>query len=282
MFAEGARIMTWSQKFVVIVALFLASCGNGQTAKAETLAHPDRRGAKIEYFAMKPNGTGPWPTLIFLHGHQDAMSRIGGRAFVDWGVLERYSKRGFLAVSISLPGYAGSSGPEDFAGPFSQHAVQAVVAKLKVQKIADPKRILIEGISLGAVTGALVAAHDRDLAGLVLISGLYDLPSYFSAPKTPAAIGIKLNMMKQTGGSLEALRSRSALFVASDIKANVLILNGAKDDRTDPVQAQRFADAIVASGGHATAHIFSDFGHQIPVKARDPEIDAFVDATLMR
>jgi dipeptidyl aminopeptidase/acylaminoacyl peptidase len=274
--------MGWSQRLILIVALFLASCGNEHNAKAEMLAHPDQQGAKIEYFAMKPSGAGPWPTLVFLHGHQDAMARIGGRAFVDWGVLERYSKRGYLAVSISLPGYGGSSGPEDFAGPFSQHAVQAVVGELKAKKMADSKRILIEGISLGAVTGALVAANDRDLAGLVLISGLYDLPSYFSAPKTPAAIGIKLNMTKQTGGSLEALRSRSALFVASDIKANVLILNGAKDDRTDPVQAQRFADAIVANGGQATAHIFSDFGHQIPVKVRDAEIDAFVEATLVR
>lgn len=264
-----------------MLALLLASCGSGHNAKAEMLAHPDRVGAMIEYFAVKPDGAGPWPTLVFLHGHQDAMSRIGGRAFVDWGVLERYSKRGFLAVSVSLPGYGKSDGPADFAGPFSQHAVQAVIGELKARRMADPKRVLIEGISLGAVTGALVAAREPDLAGLVLISGLYDLPDFLAAPKTPAAMGIKLAATNQTGGSLAALRSRSALFVASDIKANTLIINGAKDDRTDPDQAKRFAVAIAASGGRATAHIFPDFGHQIPVKARDAEIDAFIDAELL-
>lgn len=59
-----------------------------------------------------------------------------------------------------------------------------------------------------------------------------------------------------------------------------MILNGARDDRTDAVQARRLAAAINASGGRAKAHIYPDFGHEIPVEARDAEIRAFIEATL--
>lgn len=37
------------------------------------------------------------------------MATKGGKAFLDWGVLRDNAENGYLAVSISLPGYGGSS-----------------------------------------------------------------------------------------------------------------------------------------------------------------------------
>ena len=272
--------MHWSSRIALILVLSLTSCAEPARAQAEAVVHPDKAGAEIEYFVRKPSGAGPWPTLIFLHGYQRPPARPGGRAFVDWGVLDRFSNEGYLAVSVSLPGYGGSTGPEDFAGPFTQHSVEAVLAKLEAEGQADPDKVLIQGVSLGAVTGALVAVHNPRIAGLVLISGLYDLPSFFAHPKSAGAGQVKSALIQQTGGGDEALRSRSALLFASDIKAATLILNGAKDDRTDPDQARRLAEAIKAHGGQAQVHIYPGFGHEIPVKARDAEITAFINRTL--
>jgi len=265
---------------VLIVFLALAGCARPVDAGAEAVLHPDRAGAKIEYFLRRPKGAGPWPTLVFLHGHQPLLSRSGGRAFVTWGVLDRVAKQGYLAVSVSLPGYGGSSGPQDFAGPFSQHAVEAVLAKIESEGLAAPDKILIQGVSLGAVTGAFVAAHRPRLAGLVLISGLYDLPAFLAHPKTSGAEEIKAAIMRQTDGSEAALRLRSAIRVAASINASTLILNGAKDDRTDPDQAVRLAAMIKKHGGKAEVRVYPEFGHEIPVKAREAEIDAFIARTL--
>ena len=66
------------------------------------------------------------------------------------------------------------------------------------------------------------------------------------------------------------------------IRAATLILNGAQDDRTDPDQAIRFAAAIEAAEGRARARIYPEFGHAIPVRARDAEVNRFIDETLMR
>jgi dipeptidyl aminopeptidase/acylaminoacyl peptidase len=116
----------------------------------------------------------------------------------------------------------------------------------------------------------------------VLISGLYDLPSFFERPKSARARWVKAVAAAQTGGKLEALQSRSVLGKASQIRASTLILNGALDDRTDADQARRLGAAIKSGRGRAIVHIYPDFGHEIPVRARDAEITDFIDATLRR
>jgi dipeptidyl aminopeptidase/acylaminoacyl peptidase len=274
--------MHWFGRLALIASLSVTGWMPATSANAEIITHPDKLGAQIEYFMRKPTGTGPWPTMIFLHGHQPVLFRVGGKAFVDWGVLDRFAKKGYLSVSVSLPGFGGSSGPADFAGPFTQHAVEAVLARLVAEHQSTLNKVVIEGISLGAVTGALIATQDEHIAGVVLISGLYDLPTFLAHPKSAAAMSVKAAAIQQTGGGDQALRLRSALFLASRIKAKTLILNGGKDDRTDANQALLFANAINASGGHARAHVYPQFGHAIPVQARDAEVDAFVDATLGR
>jgi dipeptidyl aminopeptidase/acylaminoacyl peptidase len=268
------------QAFLLIIALFISACSRADATSGTTIPHPDKRGASVEYYVEQPAGRGPWKTVIFLHGHQGPMGRIGGKAYVNWGVLRRFADNGYLAVSVSLPGYGNSDGPEDFAGQFTQNAVNAVMTKLIADRQASPDKILIQGVSLGAVTAALLASQHSNVRGLVLISGLYDFPAYFTRPNSPAALQIREVLTQQTGGSLEALRSRSALLVAPQIRAATLIINGGNDDRTDPVQAKLFAATINANGGRATAHIYPQFGHEIPVQARDAEISRFINATL--
>ena len=270
-------VLLW---FALFLAIALSGCTRPANAIPNTIAHPDKAGAEIEYFEERPEGAGPWPTVIFLHGHQDALNRKGGLVFEKWGVLRQFAQKGYLAVSVSLPGYGGSSGPEDFAGPFTQNAVQAVMSKLIADHKAIADKVLIEGVSLGAVTAALLAQKNQQIAGLVLISGLYDFPSFLADPKTPGALAVKAAIYHQTGGSAEALEARSALREAAKIRAATLILNGAQDDRTDPDQARRLAAAISANGTKAIVHIYPDLGHAIPVRDRDAEVNSFIDATL--
>ena len=69
----------------------------------------------VELFLAKPDGQGPWPLIVFVHGHQSA-PRPGARVFirldrrpalatVDEGRLEQMRQRGYVAAAVSLAGY---------------------------------------------------------------------------------------------------------------------------------------------------------------------------------
>jgi dipeptidyl aminopeptidase/acylaminoacyl peptidase len=261
----------------------LIACSGHRIANAQTLSvpHPDDPSKKVEYFLEKPKGNGPWPTIVFLHGHQE-WPRAGGKDFVKWGVLDEFAGRGYLAVSISQPGYGGSTGPADFCGPLTQHAVAAVIAKLHADGYVKENKVLLQGVSRGAMVAGLVAEHDPSIRGIVLISGLYDLPAFAGHAKSAMAVSIVDSMKAETGGTVEALKARSLLTYAQDIKATALILNGAKDDRTDPDQARRLAEIINAHGGHARAIIYPEYGHQIPVDVRSKDVDPFIEQVLSK
>jgi dipeptidyl aminopeptidase/acylaminoacyl peptidase len=267
--------------FFPVLTLGSVSCSfhPGAHAEALTVRHPDDASKTVEYFLEKPAGTGPSPTVVFVHGHQQ-WPRPGAKDFVNWGVLNRFAKRGYIAVAISQPGYGASTGPADFCGTLTQHAISGVIQQLERERLVSPGKIVIEGISRGAIVASLLAAHDPSFAGIVLISGLYDLNDFVEKAKSGEAARIAQSILEETGGGSGELRARSALNFAREIKAQALIMNGALDDRTDPAQAQRLAREISSHGGQARAIIYTAYGHQIPVSVRDKEIDPFLDRIL--
>ena len=238
-----AKRMKVPHNILPLIAVLAACRATGVHAQSLSIAHPDDSSKHVEYFLKKPGGKGPWPTVVFLHGHQEGL-RPGGKDFVTWGILDRFANRGYLAVAVSQPGYGLSSGPADFCGPDTQHAVSAVITKLRRDGDSALDRVVIEGISRGALVAGLIAAEDRSIAGIILISGLYDLPRFIANPKSSEARLVAQSIIEETGGGSDALQKRSVLHFARNIKTAAIIMNGGKDDRTDPEQARRLATEI--------------------------------------
>ena len=65
-----------------------------------------------------------------------------------------------------------------------------MIAKLRSDGYVLDNRILIAGVSRDAMVGGLVATHDASIRGIVLISGLYDLPSYERAAKSQVSLSV--------------------------------------------------------------------------------------------
>ncbi len=127
----------------------------------------------------------------------------------------------------------------------------------------------------------MVATQDQKLAAVVLVSGFYDFKKALSrlreiGKSNPYVAGMVADLERESGTTDEALRERSALLSVERIRTPLLILNGAKDDRTFPDQARALGERVAKTGTPAKVVIFPSAGHSIPMDDRRKEIAPFL------
>ena len=247
----------------------------GWVIQREFLPHRQNISRKIEVFWTKPVEQGPWPAVLFIHGHQE-QSRDGGEALVRTGRLGIMASRGYVAAALSQPGYGNSDGPPDFCGPFTQEAVLVALDFLRNQPFVDPNKVVLYGYSRGATVASMVATKDPKLAAVVLGAGAYNFFSWYPTPLR----GIDTNIEREAGTSAAAFRARSAIYHADKIKVPMLLLHGAQDERIPVQQAEAFAEQLKAHGINVKLKIFPNTGHGIPIAEQYHEIYPFLEQSL--
>jgi dipeptidyl aminopeptidase/acylaminoacyl peptidase len=280
-----ARDMRRKRLLTVLVFLLLIECAvadegplidrAGWVIRRALLPHSQDSNKKVELFWTQPVGEGPYPTVLFIHGHQE-QPRNGGEAFVTAGRLGIMASQGYGAASLSQPGYGHSDGPPDYCGPFTQEAIVVALAFLRKQPFVNPTKVALYGASRGAIVASMVATRDPQLAAVVLAAGAYDMASLY-----PTGIrGIDANIRREAGTSAEAFRARSAMYHADKIKVPVSLLHGARDERIPVRQAEAFAEQLQAHGVAVTLKIFPNATHRIPLDEQYQDIYPFLDRSL--
>lgn len=259
-----------------IVAVASAQEPSKSDVHIDFIAHPDEPSKRIEIAWTKPAGSGPWPILVLVHGHQEP-PRVGARVYVDGGGLQRFAAQGLLVAAVSQPGYGQSDGPPDFCGPRSQAAVVATVNYAKKLAGADASRVAVYGYSRGAVVAAMAATRLPDLSALILGGGIYDLKETYPRLET----GIQQNIAREAGTTDEAFRVRSPLRYVDKIKAPTLVLHGEVDDRASADSARRFGAALEQAGTTVRVVIFPGAGHGIPRSDLNAEVNPFLRRYLL-
>jgi dipeptidyl aminopeptidase/acylaminoacyl peptidase len=186
------------------------------------------------------------------------------------------ASRGYVAAAVSQPGYGQSDGPPDFCGPYTQAAVMKVIDFLRQMPVVQPQHVALYGYSRGAIVASMVATQDSQLAAVVLGAGAYDFSRWYPTPVP----GINANIEREAGTSAEAFRARSAIVHVERMKAPILILHGAQDERVPVRQAEAFAETLQAKGMAVTVKIFPHAKHGIPIDDQDRAIFPFLDAAL--
>jgi len=239
--------------------------------------------ADVELFMAKPEASGSWPVILFVHGHQSP-PRPGARVFIrldrrpqlatiDEGRLEIMRERGYLAAAVSLPGYGRTTGPADFFGPRSQKAVRVALDYLLQVPGADSSRVAVYGVSGGAATASMEATTDPRIKVLILVAGIYDVGASYPTGDP----GLDEHIEREAGLTPEAFAQRAALRYADKIQAATLILHGSEDHRGGVVdQARLLAERLHANGTVVHLRVYDATPHSIPISAQWEEIDPFL------
>ncbi len=203
---------------------------------------------RVEAYAVWPPDSGHfpekrYPAILLLHG-ADARAQRFRRAMLD------HVQDGFILMSISLPGFGESTGPEDFAGPKSVQATLGAIRYLSASEKIRKDGIFVYGIGQGASTAALAAARSVKISGLILENGFYDLEKTLPLLTQKQKSRIRALLGGTPAQKNHAYRERSPIRVAGKVKTAVLLLHsqGGPYPLDD---AEAFQKTIAEKGGVA-------------------------------
>jgi uncharacterized protein len=156
-----------------------------------------------------PEGAGPHPAVVMVHGSGAATRNIGFFTSV-------YERLGIATLSFDKRG-AGESTGNWKSAPFADLAddVLAAVALLKARTDIDGARIGLEGASQGGWIGAMAAAKSPDVAWLIIRVG--------------SGVSVMENMLWEDVASMRDLgldAAQTAEVVAFDREIYTLVAQG--------------------------------------------------------
>ena len=221
----------------------LIPVGKGKTAE------------KIETVFIPPqlNRGGPAPGVLLIHGDGTDARRMIPNGWV-------IANEGYAVMVVSQPGYGRSEGTPDFVGPATMRAVSAALDHLRRMPEVDSNRVVVWGASRGATAAMLLAAHRREVRGVVAESGIYDLWATHRETKDQALADA---IVREAGRDSAAWRARSPVMVADSIRVPVCIAHGDQDESTPYGQAKDMAARLKNAGAAVEARFVAGRGHTI-------------------
>lgn len=214
-----------------------------------------RDGQEFPVLVTRPQGKGPWPTVVLVHGGPFVRGE-------QWGFdpdAQFLASRGYLVVQPEFRGSTGyghtlfKAGWKQWGLTMQDDVTDATRWAIQ-QGLADPKRVAIAGASYGGYATMMGLAKEPELykaginwVGVTDISMMYDVGwSDFMGGKW-----MRYGMPKMIGdpeGDATQLRATSPLRQAARIKQPVLMAYGSEDLRVPLPHGVKMRDALQAAG----------------------------------
>lgn len=204
---------------------------------------------KVPAIVCMPEGKGPFPAVVMLHGTGSEKNEAGGGYKI---AAHELAKAGIASIRIDFIGNGESK--EDYINyNFTTAASDANAAANYMAGIEtiDATRIGIMGWSQGGTIAMLAAGHNRSFQSVLTWSGAPDLSTMVTKEnyETAKKDGY-YNMTFEWRSSLklglkwfDEVYSTDVLKVFSNSDAPVLAINGTKDTDVDPSNAEKIAAA---------------------------------------
>lgn len=222
-----------------------------------------RDGMKLYGYLTTPVGmeTKNLPMVEFVHGGPWARDEWGFSRYAQW-----LSNRGYAVLQINFRGSTGygkkyvNAGDRQWAGTMHTDLLDGKDWAVK-QGVVDPAKVCIMGGSYGgyATLAGVAFSPDAFACGVDIVGPsnlntlLKSIPPYWST--------FLSTFRKRMGDSEAMLKEESPLFKADQIKAPLLIGQGANDPRVNKAESDQIVEAMRKNAKPVEYYVFPDEGH---------------------
>ena len=229
---------------------------------AERIYYSSAGGITVSGLVFKPQGKGPWPTIIVNHA---GFGTAADFSDVALGICDR----GYLVFNPDFRGSGKSEGVNEFAKGEVDDVINGL-DYLEEQGWVDNGRIGTYGQSHGAAVSLLAAERDSRIKAVVEEAGptdavtLYEEATKSTDPTEKQLIEEAVRMVGGTPSEVpQEYAIRSAVNYADQISAPVLIIHGAQDNIVPVEQAYEMYDALERAGKTVEMKIYPEELHCI-------------------
>lgn len=235
-------------------------------AKMQPISYKSRDGLRIHGYLTTPPGIAAknLPVVLLVHGGPWKRDTWGYDDTVQW-----LANRGYAVLQVNFRGSTGygkeflNAGNREWGGKMHDDLIDGVNWIIK-QGIANPKKVAIMGASYGGYatlvgltfTPNIFAAGVSIVGPSNLLTLLQSLPAYWES---------ELAMFYRRVGNPkkepEFLKSRSPLFFVDQIKAPLLIAQGANDPRVKLAESEQIVTAMRKANKSVKYILYPDEGH---------------------
>lgn len=215
----------------------------------EEFWYPSTEGARVQGWLLRPEGEGPWPTVLYTHGGPTSVALPSFNA-----ICSAWFDAGFAVASINYRGSTtfGQSFREALTGRIGGPDVDDVVAArewLVGQGIADSDRIVKNGYSYGGyLTLQSLGTHPDLWAAGVAGAPIADwVAGYDDTNDALKAYDMSI-WGSRPDERAEAAARASPRTYAQDFRAPILITQPEADSRTPTAPVRSFVDDLRAHG----------------------------------
>lgn len=238
-----------------------------QMADTDFVRIKARDGHDLPVYVTKPQGKGPWPAVVLVHGGPG----VRGWHWQWDGESQFLASRGYLVVKPEFRGSAGygatleHSGHKQWGLKMQDDIADATVWAAR-QGLEDPKRTCIMGGSYGGYATLMGLVRYPDLyrcgvafAAVTDIDLMYDVAwsdfdPQFKSFGMPELIGDQV-------ADAEQLKATSPIVQAARITRPLLLAHGGVDRRVPIVHATKLLNALRANHAPVTWLEYKDEGH---------------------
>ena len=206
-------------------------------------------------FWTHPQGSGPWPVVLFSPGS-------GGDATEQLPDAARLALRGIASLTVAPPKSLVTCRARTDVRTYSSYVIgrRRALDLLPSLRGADPSRVAAVGFSFGSAVAASLAGVDHRVRGAVMQSGRAHL-------SVPIAASCKFRLGPK---KLKAYRRAYAVidpvhYVSHAAPATLLFQNG----RRDPISPPADVNTYVRAASEPKELRWYDAGHELDEHARD-------------